>query len=37
VRRDASDTHYLRVAQLFTAGWGVLAVLSRRWRRWSTT
>ena len=24
---DASDRHYLRVAQLFTAGWGVLAVL----------
>ena len=27
VRPDASDRHYLRVAQLFTAGWGVLAVL----------
>jgi len=26
-RSDASDHHYLRVAQLFTAGWGVLAVL----------
>jgi Na+/proline symporter len=26
-RPDASDRHYLRVAQLFTAGWGVLAVL----------
>src|SRR4029077_8568863 len=27
VRPDASDRHYLRVAQLFTAAWGVLAVL----------
>jgi SSS family solute:Na+ symporter len=27
VRPDASDAHYLRVAKLFTAGWGVLAVL----------
>src|SRR6185295_5713694 len=27
LRPDASDAHYLRVAQLFTAGWGVLAVL----------
>jgi Na+/proline symporter len=26
-RPDASDRHYLRVAQLFTAGWGVLAVV----------
>ena len=26
-RSDASDRHYLRVAQLFTAAWGVLAVL----------
>jgi solute:Na+ symporter, SSS family len=26
-RADASDAHYYRVAQLFTAGWGVLAVL----------
>ncbi len=26
-RPDASDRHYLRVAQLFTAAWGVLAVL----------
>jgi SSS family solute:Na+ symporter len=27
VRRDASDAHYLRAAKLFTAGWGVLAVV----------
>jgi SSS family solute:Na+ symporter len=27
VRADASDAHYFRVAQLFTAAWGVLAVL----------
>jgi len=27
LRRDASDTHYLRASQLFTAGWGVLAVV----------
>jgi solute:Na+ symporter, SSS family len=26
-RPEASDRHYLRVAQLFTAAWGVLAVL----------
>jgi SSS family solute:Na+ symporter len=26
-RADASDAHYYRVAQLFTAAWGVLAVL----------
>ena len=27
VRPAASDAHYLRVAKLFTAGWGVLALL----------
>ena len=27
VRPSASDAHYLRVAKLFTAGWGVLALL----------
>jgi SSS family solute:Na+ symporter len=27
VRPEASDAHYLRVAKLFTAGWGVLAVV----------
>ncbi|HET6150680.1 MAG TPA: sodium:solute symporter [Polyangia bacterium] len=27
LRPDASDAHYLRAAQLFTAGWGVLAVV----------
>jgi len=27
LRREASDAHYLRVAKLFTAGWGVLAIL----------
>ena len=27
LRPGASDAHYFRVAQLFTAGWGVLAVL----------
>jgi SSS family transporter len=26
-RKEAPDAHYVRVAQLFTAGWGVLAVL----------
>jgi Na+/proline symporter len=26
-RREASDAHYLRAAKLFTAGWGVLAVV----------
>src|SRR6185295_9990429 len=27
LRREASDAHYLRVTKLFTAGWGVLAIL----------
>jgi SSS family solute:Na+ symporter len=26
-RREATDAHYLRAAKLFTAGWGVLAVV----------
>ncbi len=26
-RKQASDAHYLRAAKLFTAGWGVLAVV----------
>jgi SSS family transporter len=27
LRKNASDAHYVRAAKLFTAGWGVLAVL----------
>jgi solute:Na+ symporter, SSS family len=27
IRKDASEAHYVKAAKLFTAGWGVLAVL----------